>query len=71
LKLAISGLAAGLLIALFATRAMTKLLFHVAPNDPLTLAGVVVLLIATSIVSAWIPAAAASHADPVVALRTD
>src|SRR6185503_16650649 len=69
LRLAVGGLFVGLVIALFATRVMTKLLFHVAPNDPGTLVGVIVLLAATSAVSAWIPASAASRADPVVALR--
>lgn len=71
LILACTGLAAGLLVALFTTRVMTKLLFHVAPNDPLTLIAVAALLVATSIVSSWIPAASAARADPVAALRSD
>lgn len=71
LVLTSAGLAAGLVIALFATRLMTTLLFNVAPNDPLTLAAVAALLVATSAVSSWIPAAAASRADPVTALRAD
>jgi ABC-type lipoprotein release transport system permease subunit len=50
---------------------MTKLLFNVAPNDPLTLAGVALLLAATSVFAAWIPALKASRADPSVALRAD
>jgi putative ABC transport system permease protein len=65
------GLVAGGGVALFATRAMTKLLFNVAPNDPLTLAGVALLLAATSVFAAWIPALKASRADPSVALRAD
>ncbi len=65
------GLIVGGGVALFATRAMTKLLFNVAPNDPLTLVGVALLLAATSICAAWIPALKASHADPSVALRAD
>jgi putative ABC transport system permease protein len=50
---------------------MTKLLFNVAPNDPLTLTGVALLLAATSICASWIPARKASRADPAAALRTD
>lgn len=65
------GLVVGGGVALFATRAMTKLLFNVAPNDPLTLAGVALLLAATSVFAAWIPALKASRADPSVALRAD
>jgi predicted permease len=71
LRLTIVGLAAGGTVALFATRAMTKLLFNVAPNDPMTLVGVGALLAATSVLAAWIPARKASRADPAVALRAD
>jgi putative ABC transport system permease protein len=71
LRLTIAGLALGAGVALFATRAMTKLLFNVAPNDPLTLTGVALLLAATSICASWIPARKASRADPAAALRTD
>jgi len=71
LRLTLAGLALGAGVALFATRAMTKLLFNVAPNDPLTLAGVALLLAATSICASWIPARKASRADPAAALRAD
>ena len=71
LGLTAAGLVVGGGVALFATRAMTKLLFNVAPNDPLTLTGVAFLLAATSVVAAWIPALKASRADPSVALRAD
>ena len=65
------GLIVGGTVALFATRAMTKLLFNVAPNDPWTLGGVALLLAATSVFAAWIPALKASRADPSTALRAD
>ena len=71
LQLTALGLAFGGGVALFATRAMTTLLFNVAPNDPLTMVGVALLLAATSICAAWIPALKASRADPSVALRAD
>jgi putative ABC transport system permease protein len=71
LALAISGLALGLLVASFATRLMTKLLFNVAPNDPLTLIGVSLLLAATSILAALLPARRAARVDPAIALRAD
>src|SRR5204863_4743283 len=47
LGLAAAGLLVGGVVALFATRALTKLLFNVAPNDPGTLVGVALLLAAT------------------------
>jgi putative ABC transport system permease protein len=71
LGLAGVGLLCGGGVALFATRAMTKLLFNVAPNDPGTLAGVALLLAVTSVLASWIPALKASRADPSVALRAD
>lgn len=71
LRLTIAGLILGGVVALLTTRAMTKLLFNVAPDDPLTLGGVALLLAATSIFAAWIPALKASRADPATALRTD
>jgi putative ABC transport system permease protein len=71
LRLTITGLVLGGVAALIATRAMTKLLFNVTPNDPATLVGVALLLAGTSIAAAWIPALKASRADPSVALRAD
>lgn len=71
LRLAGVGLVAGGIIALLTTSVMANLLFGVAPNDPLTLVGVAVLLAATSVAAAWIPAASASRADPSAALRAD
>jgi predicted permease len=71
LRLTIAGLVLGGAAALITTRAMTRLLFNVAPNDPATLVGVALLLAATSIAAAWIPALKASRADPAVALRAD
>ena len=71
LGLAAVGLLCGGVVALFATRAMTKLLFNVAPNDPGTLVGVALLLAVTSVLASWIPALKASRADPSVALRAD
>jgi putative ABC transport system permease protein len=71
LGLALGGLALGLVIAVFATRLMSKLLFNVAPNDPLTLIGVSLLLAATSLVAASLPARRAARVDPAIALRAD
>jgi len=71
LGLAGIGLVLGGVVALLSTRVMANLLFGVAPNDPLTLVSVALLLAATSVVAAWIPAQNASRADPSSALRAD
>ena len=65
------GLLVGGIAALSASRAITALLFNVAPNDPLTFITVAALLAGTSALAAWIPARKASNADPVSALRAD
>ena len=71
LRLTVSGLALGLLLATLTTRLMTKLLFNIQPNDPLTLVGVSTLLVATSVIAASLPAWRASRVDPAITLRAD
>ena len=63
------GLALGVVGALSLSRLMRGLLFGVAPHDPLTFAGVVVLMAAVGIGACWVPAARAARVDPGVALR--
>ena len=65
------GLAAGLGIALLATRALASVLYGVAPTDPPTIAAVVVLLAIAAAVAGWIPARRAARVDPANSLRVD
>ena len=67
--LVIIGLALGVAGALSISRLMRGLLFGVAPHDPLTLAGVMVLMAAVGIGACWIPAIRAARIDPANALR--
>ncbi|MBZ5696633.1 MAG: ABC transporter permease [Acidobacteriia bacterium] len=69
LKLAILGLAVGLLVSLVLTRALSTVLFGVSPADPLTFVAVVGVLVAAVLLACWIPARRASRVDPMVALR--
>jgi putative ABC transport system permease protein len=63
------GLAVGVAGALFLTRALKTLLYHIEPNDPLSYAIVIVALLAIGILASYIPARRATRIDPMTALR--
>jgi ABC-type antimicrobial peptide transport system permease subunit len=69
LRLAIAGAAVGLVGALIVSHLMAGLLFGVRPTDPLTFAGVTLLLTAVALAACYIPARRAMRLDPLVALR--
>ncbi len=63
------GLTLGVVSALLLSRLIRGLLFGVAPHDPVTLAGVALLMAMVGIAACWIPAANAARIDPGVAIR--
>src|SRR6266699_933071 len=63
------GVGLGLLAALGVTRALSAMLFEVAPRDAVTFAATALLLIAVALVATWVPARRATKVDPMVALR--
>jgi putative ABC transport system permease protein len=67
--LTIAGLVLGIGAAWWLTRLMTTLLFDVSATDPLTFAGVAMLLASVAFLATWIPARRAANVDPLVALR--
>jgi ABC-type antimicrobial peptide transport system permease subunit len=69
LQQAALGLLIGLGAALVLTRFFRALLYGISPADPLTLASVVVLLLATALLACAVPALRAMRVDPVEALR--
>ena len=68
-RLALLGVAVGLVGAVLATRVLGALLYDVSPTDPATLGGVALLLVLLAAVAAWVPARRASRVDPTEALR--
>lgn len=67
--LALVGSSVGIAGALLLSRLMTKLLYGVHPNDPITFGAVAAILMMVALVASYIPARRAMRVDPMVALR--
>jgi predicted permease len=74
LKLALTGLAIGVVAALVLARLMTsfsKLLYGVRPTDSPTIVAVSLVMLAVAVVACLIPASRAMRVDPMVTLRNE
>jgi len=71
IKLAIIGLAIGILFTLALTYFLSSVLFGVIRMDPLTFATFTVLLALMAVLAAYVPARWAARVDPMIALRCE
>jgi putative ABC transport system permease protein len=71
MRLVVIGIVLGLAGALALTRFLSSLLMGVGTADPLTFAGMAILLVGVALVACYLPAWRATKADPTVALRVE
>jgi putative ABC transport system permease protein len=67
----LAGVVIGTAGALGLSRFLTRLLFGVGAQDPLTFAGGLVLLFAVAVAACWVPALRATRISPLEALRSE
>jgi predicted permease len=71
MRLVLVGGGVGMASALLISRGLSRFLFGVSALDPITFSAGILVLLATGMLAAYVPARRASHADPVRALRAE
>ena len=68
-RLAVAGIAVGVLAALWSTEAISGMLYNVKPDDPWSFGGAAAVLFVIALLASYAPAYRASHIDPMSALH--
>ena len=68
-RLVVTGVALGLVGAFSATRFLRLLLFGVSTTEPVVFTAAAAVIVCTATLASWIPARAATHADPLEVVR--
>jgi putative ABC transport system permease protein len=71
MTLVVLGLAVGIAGSWLTARLLASQLYDISVNDPLTYAGVPLLLAAVALAANWLPARRATRVDPLEALRAE
>ena len=69
--LVVAGTGIGVVTSWFVTGLMRNMLFGITPTDPITYAGVVIVLVVAGLVACQVPAFRATRVDPLTALRAE
>ncbi len=71
MRLAVAGIVIGLVASYGATQLLTALLYEVSPHDPVTFAGLALLLGVVAFIASALPGLRATRVSPIEALRRD
>ena len=68
IRMVLAGTLIGILGSLAITHLLQGLLYEIAPNDPVTLIGVVLVLSGVALIANYLPARRAASIDPIRSL---